>query len=109
MELRELTSDMDGTYCVRTSSGTAYLICLDAPRHAIRLAADTAPLGDYADLGTIALRRDGEQIPLMAFESLVVGERAKLLLDVRGDGIVTVRRTTPVLSVAPLRKADHTV
>ena len=36
--ITELTQDMAGTYSVRTSSGTAYLICLDEPRHVIRLA-----------------------------------------------------------------------
>lgn len=105
MTLRELTADMAGTYCVRTSSGTAYLICLDAPRHAIRLAADTDPVGDCAELETASLRRDGEQIPLITLGNLEVGLPGELILDVRGDGIATYRFTTPVLSIVQLEDA----
>ena len=100
--ITELTQDMTGSYSVRTSSGTSYLVCLDEPRHVIRLAADTAPVGDYAAIDTAVLRRDGEQIPLIALD-LEVGQRGELVLDVRQDGIATYRGTTPVLSITPLQ------
>jgi hypothetical protein len=94
---------MAGTYSVRTSSGTAYLVCLDEPRHVIRLAADTAPAEDYADLDVATLRRDGEEIALIALGNLEVGRRGELVLDVRRDGIATYRQTTPVLSIVQLQ------
>lgn len=101
--ITELTANMTGSYSVRTSSGTAYLMCLDEPRHVIRLAADTAPVGKYTALDTAALRRDGEEIPLIALGNLEVGQRGELVLDVRRDGIATYRGTTPVLSIRRLQ------
>ena len=103
--LAELHLDMTGTYSVRTASGTAYLVCLDDPRHVIRLAADTAPTEEYAKLEAASLRRDGEQIPLIALD-LEVGQRGQLILDIRRDGIPTFRDTTPVLSITRLQDAD---
>lgn len=103
--ITELTQSMVGTYSVRTSSGTAYLVCLDEPRHVIRLAADTAPTGDYAAIDTATLRRDGEEILLIALGNVQVGRRGELVLDVRRDGIATYRETTPVLSITRLQDA----
>jgi hypothetical protein len=103
MALRELTQDMAGTYSVRTSSGTAYLVCLDEPRHVIRLAADTAPAENYAAIEAATLRRDGEELPLIALGTMEVGRRGELVLDVRRDGIATYRETTPVLSIVRLQ------
>ena len=97
--ITELTKDMAGTYSVRTSSGTAYLVCLDEPRHVIRLAA---PVGDYAAIDTAVLRRDGEASPLIALDLEAVC-RGELVLDVRRDGIATYRQTTPVLSITLLQ------
>ena len=105
--ITELTQDMAGTYSVRTSSGTAYLVCLDEPRHIIRLAADTAPVEDFAAIETAVLRRDGEAIPLITLD-LEVGRRGGLVLDVRRDGIATYRDTTPVLSIHRLSNAPQT-
>lgn len=101
--ITKLTQDMRGTYSVRTSSGTAYLICLDEPRHVIRLAADTDPVGEYAALETSVLRQDGEEIPLIGLGDLAVGRRGLLVLDIRRDGTVTYRGTTPVLSIVRLQ------
>ncbi|MDR7084624.1 hypothetical protein J2X01_003937 [Arthrobacter ginsengisoli] len=55
----ELTDDMAGAYSVRTSSGSAYLVSLDEPRHIVRLAAETAPVRKYTALDAVMLRRDG--------------------------------------------------
>lgn len=105
--ITELTQDMAGTYSVRTSSGTAYLVCLDEPRHVIRLAADTAPVEDYAAIETAMLRRDGEELPLIALGNMTVGQRGELVLDIRRDGIATYRDTTPVLSIVRLSNAPQ--
>lgn len=44
----------------------------------------------------VTLRRDSEHIPVIWAGTPVVGECWVLLLDVRGDGIFTVRRTNIV-------------
>lgn len=49
------------------------------------------------------LRLDGEEIKLISFVEPVIGQPMLLLLDVRRDGVVTARYTTPVLSVEVVR------
>ncbi|WP_156133828.1 hypothetical protein [Pseudarthrobacter phenanthrenivorans] len=103
MDLHQITDGMSGCFAVRTSSGTLYSIDLDStPRKIVRLAEDRPPTEDYADLSVSKLRKDGTEIPLLAIGRLTVGEPAQLVLDVRGDGVVTVRETTPVLSIRQL-------
>jgi hypothetical protein len=57
------------------------------------------------DLTDAMLRRDGEQLPLLAF-SVSIGARASLILDVRGHCIATHRDTTPVLSIEKVEDRD---
>jgi hypothetical protein len=103
MTLTRITDDMDGAYCFRTSSGTLYLLDLDAdPRHIVRLRGDRPPAEDYANLAVADLRKDGQTIPLLAVVELCLGKRGQLFLDVRGDGIPTYRDTTPLVSISPL-------
>lgn len=45
------------------------------------------------------LRQDARPIQLIQLRSLSVGESMVLVLDVRGDGVLTVRPTTPVISI----------
>ena len=45
------------------------------------------------------LRKDSERIPVLHWTEPVVGEQWRLILDVRGDGIQTIRTTTPVQAV----------
>lgn len=103
MDLQQISDDMSGSFAVRTSSGTLYSVDLDStPRKIVRLAEDRPPVEDYVQLSASKLRMDGDEIPLLAIGNLTVGERAQLVLDVRGDGVVTVRETTPVLSIRQL-------
>jgi len=46
-----------------------------------------------------ALRRDGEPIPVIAATVPVIGQAWSLILDLRGDGIPTRRRTSDVLAI----------
>ncbi|WP_018771412.1 hypothetical protein [Arthrobacter sp. 162MFSha1.1] len=101
MSLTRITDDMRGAYCFRTSSGTLYRIDLDS-RCLVRLKSDQAPTQDYADLAVSDLRRDGDEIPLLAVVQLEIGERGHLFLDIRGDGVATFRDTTPVISIQQL-------
>lgn len=45
------------------------------------------------------LRRDGEPLKILQYLKLEIGESAYFLLDVREDGIPTLRSTSPVVSI----------
>jgi hypothetical protein len=92
-----------GSYAVRTESGTLYAIHLDPPREVVRLAKDRNPTPRYDQLPAAELRRDGEAIKLLNIIELEVGRRGVMWLDVRLDGIPTLRGTTEVLSISRLQ------
>lgn len=100
--LNSLTDNMSGSFAIRTSSGTMYFVRLDAPREIVRLAENEASSPEYAHLLSAQLRRDGEPIGLLGIIHVCVGQCAMLWLDVRRDGIPTLRTTTPVLSIVRL-------
>ncbi|HEX9087659.1 MAG TPA: hypothetical protein VF867_09055 [Arthrobacter sp.] len=79
------------------------MISLDSePRTIVRLAKDLPPTDDYSHLIPSELRMDGDEIPLIGIVQLAVGQRGAMWLDIRGDGVLTFRGTTPVLSIARL-------
>jgi hypothetical protein len=45
------------------------------------------------------LREDEKQVPLLEMSPVFIGHPLKVLLDIVGNGIVTVRRSTPVISI----------
>lgn len=45
------------------------------------------------------LRKDEQQVPLLDMSPVFIGHPLKVLLDIVGNGIVTVRRSTPVVSI----------
>lgn len=103
MSLTQILEGMRGAYCFRTAGGTLYRPDLDSrPRHLVRLKNDQPSCGSYAHLAVSDLRRDGDEIPLLAVAQLAVEERAHLWLDLGGDGVQTFRDTTPVLSIQRL-------
>lgn len=86
-EDRDALTDEDvGRWRISTES-TTYVLDLDA-RTSTRLRR--------ADDAAVDLRRDGDAIPLARLIACQRGAPAVLLLDVRGDGVQTVRTTTPV-------------
>ncbi|ALV43213.1 hypothetical protein AU252_20305 [Pseudarthrobacter sulfonivorans] len=93
---------MTGSFRVSTRSGTQYLICLDAPRHIVRLPGESQPAPDYADVQVAHLRQDAEAIPLLQIVTLTVGQRGFLALDIVGGGTVTARDTSQVVEILPL-------
>lgn len=105
MHLRphELTDEMSGSFAVRTSSGTLYAMHLDSPREVVRLHNDRQPVPRYAYLPAAELRRDGEAIRLLKIVEMQVGQCGLMWLDVRLDGIPTLRGTTEVLSITRLQ------
>ena len=52
-----------------------------------------------ADHDVANLRKDGEKIPYTLIGELIVGQRARFLLQIRDDGVPTTRTTTPVLGI----------
>lgn len=93
-----------GSYCVRTESGTAHIVDVeeDGRRYIQRIRAEHAMTERFLHVPISILRRDGERIPLLHIERLRVGERGAMIVDVRGDGILTFRGTTPILSITRL-------
>lgn len=84
-----LDDSATGRWLVYTSAST-YLIDMDA-RHVTRCA------GQVPEWPAAVLRRDGDTIPLLqVLETVTSARPMRLVLDVRGDGVVTVRETTPV-------------
>ncbi|GAB2463124.1 hypothetical protein [Xylanimonas ulmi] len=101
-----------GLWLVTTASGSRHLIDTQDPDTAPRVQrlprADTTPVdGEFL---AATLRRDSEWMPLLGAgwldsmtgergDGLRVGADAVLWLDLRGDGIPTVWRTTPVVTI----------
>ncbi len=83
-----------GRWVVRTRS-SAYLVDFDAS-----VAARFPGTHTSADVLVAELRRDGDDIPLLALAA-AVGEPMCLVLAIRGDGVPTVRRTTTVVAIEP--------
>lgn len=55
-------------------------------------------VGTWADY-VAELRKDQEPIPFRMARMPVVGERMQFILDIRNDGVPTLRTTTPVVSI----------
>jgi hypothetical protein len=100
---QSLNDETTGSYAVRTESGTLYALHLDPPREGVRLAKDQAPTPRYDQLPAAELRRDGEAIKLLNVIDTQVGRRGLMWLNVRIDGIPTLRDTTEALSISRLQ------
>lgn len=84
-----------GRWEVRTESGTTYVLDLDA-------MTMTRSAGADANM----LRKDDETVPLLdVLTTPTVGKSMSLLIDVRGDGVVTIRQTTAVTAIRELEDA----
>lgn len=98
-----LSDEMSGSYAVRTGSGSLYAIRLDPPREVVRLAEDLAPSPRYSHVPPSLLRRDGETIELLKIVRMEIGQRGLMWLDVRRDGVPTLRTTAEVESITRLQ------
>jgi hypothetical protein len=87
-----LTDTSTGLWLVETTSA-AYVFDMDA-RTIVRRPKERSawPIAE--------LRKDEQVIPLIKLPwSAMVGWPLQMIIDVRGDGVVTVRNTTPVESI----------
>ncbi len=98
----QLTDHDTGRWFVTTLT-SRYLIDLD--HHQV---VRTPGLGDPGRFGwdsgpptVAALRRDGDVVLLHSLAHCHLGEPLVVFLDLRGDGIVTIRQSTQVVSIEP--------
>lgn len=82
-----------GRFELETESGSRYLIELADARTLTRIPSDGPGSG---------LRRDEDAIAIVDAGAVEVGRSAVFWLDLRRDGVITVRQTTPVRSVRRL-------
>lgn len=75
---------------VFTESGSTYEV--DWGARTVRRLPD--PRGE-------AMRRDEEPIPFVTMADPVVDAPLHMVLNLRGDGVVTIRTTSPVVEVQP--------
>ena len=95
MESREV--GRAGVWLVTTES-SRYLLDLD--HHWVtRLPGDQA---HGAGRQAVSLRGDGQPLQLVALAACRPGMPMLMLVVIREDGLVTVRRTTPVRAITPL-------
>jgi hypothetical protein len=91
-------TDVDvGTYLLLTASGTAYRLEVRADGGTLTRYPREEP--SSAGYERADLRQDGEPLPLLGIIQAEVGTPAVFLVDVRHDGIPTLRTTTPVLTI----------
>ncbi|MGW6265882.1 hypothetical protein [Cellulosimicrobium funkei] len=107
-----------GLCLLTTASGSRHLVDTSDPDGAPQVARMPGAEPDEIDRFAVALlRRNAEWLPLLDAgwldaetgdhgEGLRVGMEAVLLLDLRGDGVATVRQTTPVVTIEPVSDRD---
>lgn len=88
-----------GTWLIGTQSGTWYFLDLSVPSRRV-VSRVTDPDNTNPDH---ALRRDGEPLALLASTPVIAGTNWIQVLDLRGDGVATVRTTNFVTTVRRLQ------
>jgi hypothetical protein len=95
----ELTDRDAGRWVVSTRTSRYFL---DLDSHQVMRHPGGRPARAGSDTGgsSIAnLRSDGDVVRLRSVALCRVGESLVLYLDLRGDGVVTIRQTTPVTAI----------
>ena len=83
-----------------TATGSGYTLTVNAAGSTLARSKGEHPVHPMMD-GAVPgeLRRDGDEIKVEEIVHLEVGARAEFLLDLRQDGIITQRTTSPVISL----------
>lgn len=98
-----MTELAPGTYGFTTASGTTYLLSIGTESSTLARCPGTFPMHPSMDGGEIQpMRRDRAPIPVIAVQQLAIGHPAFFTLNLRGDGIHTLRRTSEVLTLDPI-------
>ena len=85
----------EGKWLIVTASGSEYSLDLDGMT-ITRHWGVHPPVDDHI---ATELRRDGQAIPLEQIITCEVGVWGEFVLNLRGDGIFTYRRTTAIESI----------
>lgn len=101
VELKDRLTDRDeGVWRIGTASGSVYILDLTSGNRTMtRLPAEERRCGVYAQLPVAGLRRDSQRLRLLSIHQLQLFRRAYIWVDVREDGVLTLRETTPVVSL----------
>jgi hypothetical protein len=86
-----------------TTETSVYLLDLDAKRVTRVPDAGAGPPPGLSPAPVASLRRDHESVPLLGLIKCAVGEPMRLLIDIRGDGVSTLRTTTIVRHLRELK------
>lgn len=89
-----------------TTETSIYLLDLDAKRVTRVPDAGAGPPAGFSPAAIAALRRDHESVPLLKLITCVVGEPMRMLIDLRRDGVCTLRTTTVVRHLRELNAED---
>lgn len=85
-----------------TTETSVYLLDLDDRRITRVPDAGAGPPPGLDAPPIAALRRDHEPVPLLSLISCTIGEPMRMLIDVRRDGVGTLRTTTIVRQLREL-------
>lgn len=98
--VEQIHANQHGDWKIRTASGTIYRFeASDANSFLTRYAQIKATTPEYHHLPVYDLRKDGEPIPVLAFSGVQLNEEILFTLQIRSDGVETIRRTTPAVSI----------
>ncbi|GAA1872568.1 hypothetical protein GCM10009715_19260 [Paeniglutamicibacter psychrophenolicus] len=88
-----------GIYRITTATGSIYDLVIGPAGSTLTRRPGELPVHPSMDgAETNPLRRDAEAITVLAIHQLSVGEPAVFVLDLRRDGIPTLRTTSTVLT-----------
>lgn len=91
-----MSKPREGTWQVTTASGSDYILDLDK-----------MTMVRYPDSEANVLRKDAQHVPLLEVITLELGVMMELMIDVRGDGVETYRRTTAVETLEPISDSER--
>ncbi|MBO0693008.1 MAG: hypothetical protein J2P58_08935 [Acidimicrobiaceae bacterium] len=96
---RKLTDDDTGRWVVTTQTSRYFL---DLDTHEVMRhpgGGKERPRGWDGGPSVATLRADGDVVPLRSVAQCRLGESLVLVLDLRGDGVVTIRQSTQVTAI----------
>ena len=88
-----------GQFEVTTATGSVYLVSLLEERKITRLPVATLPAKGFKFIASSQLRRDGEELELLMLVVCEVGAPAQFWVQIRTDGVPTLRTTSPVVCI----------
>lgn len=90
-----------------TTETSVYLLELDLKQVTRVPDAGAGPPSGFSPAAIASLRRDHEPVPLLKLITCAVDEPMRMLIDVRRDGVCTLRTTTVVRHLRELSLESH--